>query len=37
VIFAAVTVVIVSVALSAGFIPALRASRLDPMDALRCE
>src|ERR1700722_171349 len=37
VIFAAVTVVIVSVALAAGFIPAWRASRLDPMDALRCE
>ncbi len=37
VIFAAVTLVIVSVALVAGFIPAWRASRLDPMDALRCE
>jgi predicted permease len=37
VIFAVVTVVIVAVALAAGFIPAWRASRLDPMDALRCE
>jgi ABC-type antimicrobial peptide transport system permease subunit len=37
VIFAAVTFVIVGVTLAAGFIPAWRASRLDPMDALRCE
>jgi predicted permease len=36
-IFTAVTFVVVGVALAAGFIPAWRASRLDPMDALRCE
>jgi putative ABC transport system permease protein len=36
-VFVTVTAVIVGVALAAGFVPAWRASRLDPMDALRCE
>jgi ABC-type antimicrobial peptide transport system permease subunit len=33
--FVATTLVLLIVAVSAGYIPALRASRLDPMSALR--